>query len=94
MKRRVLQRIIRDNESAKSYCQKTHFPELFLYIFFDITKCHEKKSFAEEHHIYYIPTSWAFFFNFFLGAEIFELKVQRAMVRRPNLPNLLLYMFL
>jgi len=66
----------------------------YFYTFFDITKCHEKKSFAEEHQVHCISTSWAFFWNFCLGAEIFELEVQRAMVRRPFMSNLLSYMFL
>jgi len=41
---------------------KTHFPHCIYILFFDITKCHEKKSFVEEHQVHCISTSWAFFF--------------------------------
>jgi len=78
----------------KAIVGKTHSPIVFLYIFLDITKCHEKKSFAEDHQVHCISTSWAFKNFFCLGAEIFELEVQRAISGRSNLANLLLYMFL
>jgi len=44
--------------------QKTLSQECILILFFDITKCHEKKSFIEKHQVRSISTSWAFFWKF------------------------------
>jgi len=56
------------------------------------TKCIEKQIFAQKYQLY--PETVGGFFNICLGAEIFELKVQRANVRREVSPNGLLKMFL
>jgi len=48
--------------SSKSYGQKTHISPIFTH-FFDITKCHEKKSFAEEHQVHCILKPCDDFFN-------------------------------